>query len=259
MSTNPYAAPKAAVADETVVIDADFIPYGERRPIGNGWTWIADAWGLFKRQPGLWIGMTLLLVIIFMGASFIPLLGMFTGIFWPVFMGGFAIACRKLDEGGEMELGDMFAGFQRRFGTLVAVGAIGFLLSMVITLGVFGVMGVGMWGAMTSNDPQVLMGLGLTMLLGFLIVMALLLPVIAAMWFAAPLVIFHELGAWEAMKQSLFGCLKNVLPFLWYSVILVVLGVLAMIPIGLGLLVLWPVITASLYTAYRDIYLKPRG
>ena len=257
-TTNPYAAPKAAVADQTVVIDADFIPYGERRPIGHGGSWIAAAWGIFKRQPALWIGGVLLLFIIFMGASFIPLLGMFSGIFWPVFMAGIAIGARTIDQGGEMELGHLFAGFQQRFGTLVAVGAIAFLLSMVITFGVFGVMGFGMWSAMSSNDPQVLMSMMLPMLLAMLIATALLLPVMMAMWFAPVLVVFHELGAWEAMKQSFSGCLKNFLPFLWYGVLLFLLSIAAMIPLFLGLLVLWPVIVASLYTSYRDIYLRPR-
>lgn len=258
MSSNPYAAPKAAVADETVVVDADFIPYGEGRSIGRGGSWIAEAWGLFKRQPGLWIGMTLLVFIIFMGASMIPLLGMFTGIFWPVFMAGLAIGARTIDQGGEMELGHLFAGFQQRFGTLVGVGAIAFLLSMVITLGVFGVMGVGMWTAMKTNDPAAMAGAGWSMVIAGLVVVGLLLPVMMAMWFAPVLVVFHELGAWEAMKQSFSGCLKNFLTFIWYGILLFLLGILAMIPIGLGLLVLWPVIMASLYTSYRDIYLKPR-
>jgi uncharacterized membrane protein len=102
------------------------------------------------------------------------------------------------------------------------------------------------------------MGMWLPMLLAMLIVMALLLPVMAAMWFAPLLVVFHELGAWEAMMQSFSGAMKNFLPFLWYGVLLLLLSILAMIPLGLGFLVLWPVIAASLYTAYRDIYLRPR-
>jgi uncharacterized membrane protein len=71
--------------------------------------------------------------------------------------------------------------------------------------------------------------------------------------------VFHELGAWEAMKQSFSGAMKNFLSFVWYGVLILLLSILAMIPIGLGFLVLWPVIAASLYTAYRDIYLRPRG
>jgi hypothetical protein len=258
MTTNPYAAPKAAVADETLVLDADYVPGGQSRPAGHGWTWIAGGWDLFKRQPGLWIGMMLLTIVIFMGASFIPLLGMFTGIFWPVFMGGIAIGCRVLHEGGELELGHLFAGFQQKFGTLVGVGALAFLASFVVVLVVFGIMGFGMLSAMNSTDPAVLKGMGLTMVLAMLIITALLLPVMMAMWFAPALVVFHDMGAWESMKESFFGCLKNILPFLLYGVVALILGVLAVIPLGLGWLVLWPVIVASLYTSYRDIYLKPR-
>jgi uncharacterized membrane protein len=88
---------------------------------------------------------------------------------------------------------------------------------------------------------------------------ALLLPVIMGIWFAAPLVVFHDHGAVDAMKASFAGCLKNILPFLWYSVIFMLLAIVATLPLGLGWLVLGPVLAASIYTAYRDIYLRPKA
>ena len=42
MSTNPYAAPRAQVADEAVVPRGDFLPAGRGVPAGNGWTWITE-------------------------------------------------------------------------------------------------------------------------------------------------------------------------------------------------------------------------
>ncbi len=56
------------------------------------------------------------------------------------------------------------------------------------------------------------------------------------------------------MKMSFSGCLKNILPFLLYGVVALVMFFIGAIPVGLGLLVVMPVITASMYTAYRDIY-----
>jgi len=56
------------------------------------------------------------------------------------------------------------------------------------------------------------------------------------------------------MKASFVACLKNVVPFLVYSVILLPLAFVASIPLGLGWLVLGPVMAASLYTSYRDIF-----
>jgi uncharacterized membrane protein len=100
--------------------------------------------------------------------------------------------------------------------------------------------------------------LGMTMVLAMLVMFALLLPLIMAVWFAAPLVLFHDHGAVDAMKGSFAGCLRNILPFLWYGVLFFLLSIVATIPLGLGWLVLGPVLAASVYTSYRDIYLKPR-
>jgi hypothetical protein len=258
-TTNPYAAPKAAVADETVVLSADFIPGGQSLAAGRGWAWIAEGWNLFKKQPGLWIGITLLLFVIFFAAALIPFIGgVLTVLFWPVFMAGIAIGCRALDEGGELELGHLFAGFRENLGTLVGVGALSFAATFVIMLVVFAIMGVGMFSMMGGGDPQALMAMGLTMVLAMLIFAALLLPVIMAIWFAPPLVVFNQRGAWEAIKMSFTGCLKNIIPFLLYGAVLLVFGLLATVPLALGWLILWPVAVASVYTAYRDIYFKPR-
>jgi uncharacterized membrane protein len=48
--------------------------------------------------------------------------------------------------------------------------------------------------------------------------------------------------------------LKNIMPFLLYSVIFVLLSLAASLPFLLGWLVLGPVMAASLYTGYRDVF-----
>ena len=259
MTTNPYAAPKAAVADEAIVLNADFVPGGQSRPAGNGWTWIAEGWELFKRQPGLWIGMILLAAVIFIAASLIPIVGpLATTLFGPVFAAGVMVGCNTLDSGGELELGHLFAGFRERTGTLIAVGALYLAATVVVIVVVSLVMGVGMMTMMGAGDPQEVAAMGMTIVLAVLIMFALLLPAVMAIWLAAPLVVFHEHGAIEAMKGSFAGCLKNILPFLVYSVVLFVFAIAATLPLMLGWLVLGPVFAASVYASYRDIYLKLR-
>jgi uncharacterized membrane protein len=259
MTTNPYAAPKAAVADEAIVLNADFVPGGQSRPAGNGWSWIAEGWELFKRQPGLWIGMVLLAAVIFIAASLIPIVGpLATTLFGPVFAAGVMVGCKTLDSGGELELGHLFAGFRERTGTLIAVGALYLAATVVVIVVVSLVMGVGMMTMMGAGDPQEVAAMGMTIVLAVLIMFALLLPAVMAIWLAAPLVVFHEHGAVEAMKGSFAGCLKNILPFLVYSVVLFVFAIAATLPLMLGWLVLGPVFAASVYASYRDIYLKPR-
>ena len=258
-TVNPYAAPKAAVADATVVLNADFVPGGQSRPASHGWNWIAEGWELFKRQPGMWIGIVLIAFVIFVGAAMIPIVGgLATTLFGPVFAAGIMIGCKALDTGGELELGHLFAGFKERTGTLVAVGAL-YLAAVVVVMLVVGLMmGVG-FSAMMGGDPQAMAAMGVTMVLAMLLMFALLLPAVMAIWLAAPLVVFHDHGAVDAMKGSFAGCLKNILPFLVYSVVMFVLAVLATLPLALGWLALGPVFAASVYTSYRDIYLKPRA
>ena len=87
-----------------------------------------------------------------------------------------------------------------------------------------------------------------------LVMLALLLPLYMAMWFAPSLIVFHGQGPGEAMKYSFVACLKNIVPFFLYSVIFFLLSFVASLPAFLGWLVLAPVMAASLYTGYRDIF-----
>jgi len=79
-------------------------------------------------------------------------------------------------------------------------------------------------------------------------------------WFAPTLVVLHpEVGVMEALGLSFRACLRNVLPFLLYGVVLFVLAIVATIPLMLGWLVLWPVLIGSIYASYKDIFLGGEG
>src|SRR6185503_20891835 len=104
MSSNPYAAPKAAVADAANTMQGSFVAGGRGVPAGHGWTWIVDAWNLFKRQPGIWIATVVVFFLVMFALAFIPLLGSLIGfIIGPVFTAGFAYGSRELEEGRELE------------------------------------------------------------------------------------------------------------------------------------------------------------
>jgi uncharacterized membrane protein len=262
MSTpNPYAAPKAPVADAALALPENFHPGGQARPAGRGWGWIAEGWRLFTKAPGMWIGITVVAALIMIVLAFIPFLGgLAMSLLAPVFAGGVMLGCRALDEERQLELGHLFAGFQTQLGSLVAVGAIYLGLSLAVMLVVMAVTGASMFGMFSgggpgAQNPETMMAMLASMGLAMLVGLALFVPVMMAMWFAAPLVVFNRLGAVDAMKQSFGGCLKNVVPFLIYGIVMLVLAIIASVPIGLGWLVLGPVTAASIYTSYRDIYL----
>jgi uncharacterized membrane protein len=173
----------------------------------------------------------------------------------PVFGAGLYVAAKAVDEGRPLEFGHLFAGFRERFVPLVVVGAIDLGAAIVIALVVGLATGASLFAMFGGTQPEVATaGAALTLVLAVLIMLALLLPVIMAIWFAPALVLFHGKGPTDAMQESFFGCLKNIVPFLVYGVVAMVLGVLAAIPLGLGWLVLGPVLAASVYASYKDIY-----
>ena len=239
---------------DTTVMQA--VPGGRTVAAERGWAWIAEGWRMFLRAPGLWIGMIVVLILIFIALNFVPLVGPFAGIvLQPVFAAGLMIVCAKIHKGETPEFGDLFAGFQQRFGVLAAVGAIYLAGTVAILVAAALATGVGAFSlaSVGTDRPEI----GITFLLGALIVMALMLPLAMAVWFAAPLVLFHGQAAIPAMKRSFSGCLRNFMPFLVYGVIGFVFAILASIPAMLGWLVLGPVAAAaSVYTSYRDIYLN---
>jgi uncharacterized membrane protein len=108
-------------------------------------------------------------------------------------------------------------------------------------------------GMMMGNSAGVGMALG-GMMLALLISLALSVPVVMAMWFAPALVVFNNMQPVPALKASFDACMKNMLVFLVYGLITLVLCFFAALPLGLGFLVLVPVLAGSLYASYRDIF-----
>ena len=258
-------------------MSTNFIPEGRTVPAGHGWTWLAGGWKLFKRQPGIWVAIAIIVIVISVACYYMSSLGTILGILLtPVFTAGVAIGAKALDEGRELEITHLFAGFTNRFGALIAVGAISLVLWLAIVVVSALVAGVSVW-AMLGAGPDLAsatMNEMVSILLARLITLGLMLPVFMAVWFAPPLMVFNGLGTFDALKASFLGCLKNIVPFLIYGLILfgfailasiplclgwlmlapVGFATLALIPLGLGWLVLGPVIGASIYTSYRDIY-----
>ena len=83
--------------------------------------------------------------------------------------------------------------------------------------------------------------------------MALLgVPLIMAYWFAPTLVVFRGDGPLAAMKSSFAASMRNIPPFLVYSLLGLVFAIIATIPFGLGWIVLAPVYAATLYPSYKE-------
>ena len=231
---------------------------------GNGVSWWGEAWRLFLPSVPVWLLIVVILVVLSVVLALIPVVGhLASQVLFPVFMGGLMLGCRAIDRGQPLTINHLFAGFSERAGPLIILGLLYTGIAVAITLAVAGILLVSFGAAVLTqlfrlSDPfaasAVLGSVLMVVLVGLLLFLLLFLPLVMALWFAPALIVLRGLDPWAAMKMSFSGCLGNVMPFLPYSLVGVVLAVVATIPIGLGWLVVGPLTIASIYTSYCDIF-----
>src|SRR6185295_5229854 len=86
-----------------------------------------------------------------------------------------------------------------------------------------------------SPAQEQLIDLALRFALALLVIVALSVPVIMAMWFAVPLIALRGVEVGAALSASFTGCLKNMLPFLVWSVAILVIALVPFAVFGIGL------------------------
>ncbi len=225
---------------------------------GRGVEWLKQGWELFLKNPGVWIAIAVIALVIFVVLGVIPLVGQLAAnLLGPVLGAGMLLGCRALTQGEELKVDHLFAGFRQNTGNLVLLGVIALIATLVIGFVAAAIVGGGaISGAMIGQGTGIGVAAG-GFVMGMLVFLALTVPLAMALWFAPALVIFRDAAPIDAVKASFDACLKNIVAFLVYGLLLFVLGVLAAIPLGLGFLLLLPVAAGSVHAAYMDIFEAP--
>ena len=252
---NVYKPPESSLenADE-VAAELKYIG-PQKRPTGNGLEWISDGFKIFSKSPGPWILTMIVGFIIMIVVNMNPIIGGIFGMLTTyIWVAGLVIGSKAVDDGEPMDIKYLFAGFSNNAGKLVGLS----LLVVVVSFGLmFVLVGSTYMELAFSSDGQIPDNFdAIGLLLSFLVVIALMLPLMMAVWFAPALIVLQNMPLIESMKASFWGCSKNMLPFLIYGMILLLLLIVAAIPLFLGMLVLAPVGYASIYCSYKDIYLQ---
>lgn len=249
---NPYQT--------TTTTDSEDEMPGDIRAVsaGDAWQWVVGGWHLFVRNPFVWIATIIIWYIMMFIAGLIPFIGsLAVNIFSPVFIAGLMLGASEQSAGGDLKISHLFEGFSTEFGKLIQAG----LLYLAATVGVMIVAGIFLFifgmGSFMLNSGGIHAVSGFSFFAIFFLIMIVLIAMAMlgmAFYFVPLLIVFEGMNPVPAMQKSFSACWKNWLPFLVYSLILAGLGVLAIIPVGLGLFVLGPVIIASIYVSYRHIF-----
>lgn len=223
-------------------------------PIGNAWGWIVNGFHLFKANPAMWIILLVIYLAIMIPISMLPVIGsVVSTLLAPVFAAGMMWGCQALVKNQDLEINHLFEGFKRNTSQLVTIGGIymvSLLFVAVIVVLALDKETVELLVQGKDLSPEQADGI----LMPILVALLLIMPVLMAYWFAPVLAGLHNLSAVDAMKLSFAACLRNMLPFLLYGLIFMVLLIIAIIPFGLGLVVVVPMMMTSLYSSYADVF-----
>jgi hypothetical protein len=235
-----------------------------RTPAAAGMAWIKQGWHLFKLAPIPWTGMTALVFLILMAVGMVPLVGLVVvHMLSPFIVAGYMAASRGGSRGETVSFLYLAAGWKESRHTLLLIGA----LYMLGTLLIFQLVRYFTDGDMqalmqqtqnpatlTPEQAEQILATALpAMLLGTL----LFAPLLMATWFAPALVLFETFPPGKSLWWSLWACWTNWRSILLYSLILGMIGMVALIlPFGLGLLIFVPWTLTSTYAAYEDIFAR---
>jgi uncharacterized membrane protein len=235
---------------------------GEPRiaPPDSAFNWLRQGWAAFAVNPGLWLAATIMLIAGFLALHLVPLVGgMTANLLLPLLTAGVLHALKRCGDEATFALDDLLAGFRRNTGPLVIVGLIymaGWLaIDLVVKLLIGGSLA---GGALLGAAGQPLLGAGVGLggvLAGGVLALILATPLLLAVSFAPALVYFNDMPPVAALKASFSANLKNWLVMTVFGLIVLVLCFFAALPMGLGFVVLIPVLYGALYAAYKDIFL----
>lgn len=236
----------------------------QKVPASHGLLWIKHGFRLIMRSPLHAVSLTMVFALGLLLAMMIPVGGVLLAmLLMPVLLAGYMRVCRALEYSESVSPRFIFAGFEKRTAQLVTVGGM-LLVGMLVVSMVTVMMGGDALNELLNDfqkhqDSRVLMeammapdsGVMSGMLTGVLLIFALML----ALQYAPMLVFFDQVAPVDAVKLSMRGSLRNIVPLTVYSMLMQLFAfVLSVIPLNLGLIILLPLGLTSMYVSYRDIF-----
>lgn len=230
---------------------------------GLQWWSSAFAW-LFAdvARLGVWVGMWLCCFVMLGALHFVPVLGSAASfLLYFVFCGGLMVAAQRSAQGATPPFGDLFGGFGPRAGALLGAGLVVFAGNLLI-VGLMLAIGVGAFvtalvgGAVTalSFPPLSALGLGTGTAALLVLCLALLIPLSMAAWLAPALIMLRGARPMDALQLSLRAARASIGALVVYGLAFVVLALAATLMLGVGWLVLAPLMFLSSYAAFEDLF-----
>ena len=214
---------------------------------GHAFAWYEDAMRLFKLAPVTWCLLGLVTLATDFGLQLVPGIGVAASkVIVPLVECGMLIGAGALDRGQPLSLRYTLTAFGARPGAVAAI--------VIAALAVFAAEALAAYyfgGAnLLAPDPET-GELSSAAVTGIVIAGALASLPVAFVPFA---VLFSDASFADAFVSSARAFALNLMPLLLFAAIAVVLVVLGLLLLGVGLIAVFPLLSAASYAAWKDIF-----
>jgi hypothetical protein len=243
----------------------------QRLPAARGVSWITAGFALYRRSPPLLTMLTLGYLLIAVAFGQIPPVGPFLlPLLLPALTVLVANGCRALDLAGSQpwSRGALASGLVEQRGALLRLGAL-HLVGTLAVLGIDSLIEGSKWLALDLDMSEETAGLA-----HMLRLMLIASPLLLAFWFAPLLTAWDRVPAAKSLFFSFVAAWRNWRAFLAYSLAVMLIGIVlpglilivaTLLSKALGgflsmalrmllVMVFAPVLMASIYLSYRDIF-----
>lgn len=241
-------------------------------PSRHGVLWLIAGFQLFRRSPPLLTGLSFSYLLLVIVINLIPGIGPFLlPLVLPTLTAMLGNGCRAIESGRELTLPMLVEGISLQRVGMIRLGGLHLLGSTLLVL-VSMALGTQLNLGDGMNEEE---AVALLKELAVLLVFAS--PLLMAFWFAPLLTLWDDVPAGKAVFFSFVASWRNWRAFAMYGLAVLVVGVLmpgvvlviaslispslvAILSVVLRMLLLFilaPVLVASVYLSYRDVFHTP--
>ena len=212
---------------------------------------IKGGWELIQKNYWLFVGMTLVALLIGSAVPFGILLGpMMCGLYLSFF---------KTRRGESIEFGTLFKGFDYFGQSVVAallhtIPIIAIIVPAYLLFYVF--MFVSMAAAGSGDEPSPVPFLGVMLMFGlfWIVVMVVILIITIGFTFAYPLIVDRKLQGFDAVKLSFKAAFANFWRLLGMVLLTSLLSILGLMACYVGMFFVMPIGYAAIAKAYEQVF-----
>jgi len=252
----------------------------DKLPAIAGWTWVKEGFALFRKQPAEISTLFLAYMFLMMAIGFLPLVGQVLPlVLIPAFSMAFMQACLQIEQGKKVYPNLLLTGFRTpALGRLLRLGVL-YLVAAIIAVAASALVDGGVfWEIMSGQknlDAETIRGSNLS--LSMMFSAAVYTPAAMAFWYAAPLIMWQDMGIGKAIFYSFFAVKRSGTAFLVYGLSWVLIGVIlpavlssvvalvvgkafaVMVVLLTVSLVLTVIMYCSFYPTYTHIFGRPQS